>query len=211
MSRKLTQVVVAGLAIVLAFAGCTASTESDGVSIPYRNAVEFEMFNFADRHLPDDELADAVPTGFELDAVVRNDMERNNGRHITVGVRMDGPVYARAIFYVLPNAARAATMYRDQVHNHSYAWRIDRRHSDYYRGKLPRPWSPGGAGVPTRCAADGSSLFWCHAVKGRVYLAVQSSAGRALRDGTPTAEQRGAASALTRAFGGYLGQAVPSE
>ena len=156
---------------------------------------ENEMLRFALDHLLRDRPLEALaPRGFSVQEVNVNGPERHDGDWITVGAQMEGPVpYARAIFYVHPNSAAAREMYERQVEL------TDRGPSRSFQ-------VPGVAG--SLCDVREDSLYWCHAVKGRVYLLIQSSAGRSgIRTVDPSAKD--AAVALTTAFGSFLQNEVP--
>ena len=164
---------------------------------------EAELFRFAAQHLPDRTLETVAPTGFRVYEIHRYGRERHDGDWITVGAQMEGPVpFARAIFYVHPNSAAAREMYERQVEL------TDRGPSRSFTDRGPsRSFQvPGVAG--SLCGVREDSLYWCHAVKGRVYLLIQSSAGRS---GTRTVDPstKDAAVALTTAFGSFLQNEAP--
>ena len=157
--------------------------------------IEERLFLFAERHLPDEELAAAIPPDFDLDVIKRYGSERHRNPWITVGVRMNGPVsYARAIYYVHIEREDARQMYRRQS-GASVSLR-DRRDG-------PRIRKAADLDVPNGCALQYRAEMWvCHAWKAKVYLVVQAT-----NDATG---KRHVPLELTRAFAGVLERNLPA-
>lgn len=129
--------------------------------------------------LTDDELAAAIPLGFELDRIVRNDLEFERKGWVTVGVRLEPKDinYARAIFYVLPTEADARRLYRQQSGTLPPSSRIASRSDD----RPQPPFSVAGVARPNLCVLGGGENLWiCHATAGRFYLVTQSSSAERL-------------------------------
>jgi hypothetical protein len=146
--------------------------------------------NYGRLVLPDDELAAAVPDGFELEQIVRNDQQFERDGWVTVGVRLipEDITYARIIFYVLPDERAAAAMYREQ----SGKARTSFNHLD---GPKPEP-APGID--PSLCGGGLPGLWSCHAHEGRIYVVTQSGDYPSARTLDP--EGRVDAERLLRAF-----------
>ncbi len=165
---------------------------------------EGPLFDFAEQHLSDEDLAAVVPKGFDFLDVNRNGYDRHGNEWVTVGVRIEGPVrFARAIFYVHPDAAHAHEMFERQS-------TLGEGRPGRGRDNVAEPWTESELAVENRCEIRAGSLFWCHAHRGNVYLLTQSTAG-SLTGRNVTGQQRRAASALLRAFGRYLEEEIPKE
>lgn len=193
------------VALLLAFSACDAE---DRNALEEANARlnEEGLFEFADEHLSDDDLAAAVPEGFEFVDVKRNGYDRHHKDWITVGVRMEGPVrFARAIFYVHPDEPHAHEMFEDQSQDPDL-----RGMGKLARDRHAQPWSEDALEIDNRCSVRADSLFWCHAQNGPVYLVVQSSAGWPTGANVSREERKAAATLLT-AFGTYVEEEVPGE
>jgi hypothetical protein len=144
--------------VCLALVACTSSEDQlsarDGAT------------EYGKQALPDDALVAAIPDGFELDRIVRNDLEFDRKGWVTVGVRLipDELAYARVIFYVLPTEAKAMSLYKDQ----SGRMRSGQRDPG---GSDPLPVE----GIePSVCGGGLSGLWTCHATAERFYLVTQS-------------------------------------
>lgn len=148
------------LLLVLTLTACTPDPVEEPLTAAERAVAESRVL------LPDDQLVAAIPDGFELDQIVRNDLEFERKGWVTVGARLipDDLAYARAIFYVLPTEAKAKGLYRDQ----SGQTRSSHRDLD---GPKPLPVE----GIePSVCGGGLSGLWTCHATAGRFYLVTQS-------------------------------------
>lgn len=189
--------------LLLVFGGCTTQ-QARTLGEAEARLNEGPLFAFADEHLSDAALAAAVPEGFEFTGVKRNGFERHRKKWITVGVRVEGPIrFARAIFYVHPDADSAHAEFRRQVEANNWA--------PNWRGNpIGKPWSDERLDIPTFCSAQADQLFWCHAYKGRVHLVIQSSAGSTTR-GKATRGEKRAVESLLQGFGTYLQEEIPEE
>jgi hypothetical protein len=156
------------------------------------------LFLFAERYLPDEDLTAAIPAGFELDRIVRYGSERHRNPWITVGVRLDGPVYARAIYYVHIEREDAKEMYEGFGSTARSYWRDNASETGVRR--VPRPRSSSVLDLPNICAHPSTYSWACHSWKTKVYLVVQVG-GDADR---PTAFS------LLEAFGEVLDQNLPA-
>lgn len=191
---------------VLALFASAACAPEDRKALEEANARlnEERLFEFADEHLSDDDLAAAVPAGFEFIDVKRHGYDRHHKEWVTVGVRMEGPVrFARAIFYVHPDEDSAHAEFVRQTGVGGQAAVAE-------NGGFDEPWMDERLDIPTFCSAQGDHLFWCHAHKGNVQLVIQSAAGWPTRKDA-TREERQAAEDLLRAFGTYLQHEIPEE
>lgn len=200
-ARRSIALIAIGLCLVTT--GCDAKSKEqlDEAAARLRRGV---LTEWADKHLSDRDLEAAVPEPFEFVTVQRNGFERHGGGHLTVGVRMDGPVeYARAIFNAYPDAASAL---------HQFEFKAERAENpiNWEGNPLGKPFSDDGLEVPHFCSAQGDHLFWCHVYKGRVYLVIQSSAGWP-NGADVTPKERKAAKVLMSAFGTYLEEEIPEE
>lgn len=159
----------------------------------------------------DAELRDAVPSeaGFSADQIVRNGPYETNHDYATVGVRMTGPVdYARVIFFVHPDDAAAKGMYEKELYNARSSFRAARRSEDF-RGW--RPYAVANAAPGTKCSAGVDSLFTCMALRGRVVMLTQSSAGAPELGPKVSEVQLETAETLARSFSSYLNRIYPSQ
>ena len=190
----------AGLVVMLGMATLPACSKEQRLVQHNR-----ETERFAEDVLPDEDLAAAVPAGFEFDSVQRNGPVRHAKDWITVGVRMEGPIpFARAIFYVHPAPEAAGEMYEKQTEDARDMWEMFR--GERFRGaKIPPPFVVDELKIPNQCGFEPSGLYRCHARVGRVYLVTESTAGGGPgRNEKPTAKEKRAAKDLIQAFGGLL-------
>ena len=212
--------VVAGAAlgaaalIGLAVLGVNMLTPDGGREDRSQNAIpnaaspaETELFRFAAQHLSDGTLETVAPAGFRVYEINRFGRERHDGDWITVGAQMEGPVpFARAIFYVHPSSDAAREMYRRQVE--LTGWKHHDAGGIVNRG-FPEPFRV-PVGVGSFCGVRADLLYWCHAVKGRVNLLIQSSARKeGASRGSVDPKKKDDAVALTTAFGSYLDDELP--
>jgi hypothetical protein len=199
---------IAMVVIVLSLTSCEDAkprreTRSQNATSPGEN----KLFRFAAQHLPDRTLDAVAPAGFNVYEIKRYGRERHDQDWITVGARMEGPVpFARAIFYIHPNSTAARRMHERQVE--LTGWKHHDAGGIVNRG-FPEPFRvPVGAG--SFCGVRADLLYWCHSVKGRVNLLIQSSARKeGASRGTVDAKKRDDAVALITAFGSYLRDEVP--
>ena len=155
------------------------------------------------------ELIDAVPAGFSVDQIVRNGPEETNHDYATVGVRMNEPVdYARVIFFVHPDDAAANDMYEKELSKALASFRAARQSHDF-RGW--RPYAVANAARGTKCSAGNQNLFTCFALRGRVVMLTQSTAGGTRLGGKVSEAQLEAAESLARTFSSYLNRIYPSQ
>jgi hypothetical protein len=150
--------------------------------------------NYGRLVLPDDELVAAVPEGFELEQIVRNDQQFERDGWVTVGVRLipEDITYARVIFYVLPDERSADQLYREQSGQ-------TRSSSDYLDG--PKPRAVDGVD-PSTCGGHIDGLWTCHTVDGRFYVVTQSGDYPGARELDP--EGRAYGEMLLRAFAAVI-------
>lgn len=180
-----TVVVLAGL---LLLGGCTADDEPHAPS-PAERAIDESR-----ELLPDEALRAAIPEGYELDAIKRNDLQFAREGWITVGVRLlpQHLSYARAIFYVLPDASAARQMFETQS---------GQTRTQYRSLNGPKP-SPVEDVDPSLCGGGLPGLWTCHATGGRLYLVTQSGDYPSSRKLDP--DDRDEAEELLAAFASLL-------
>lgn len=193
-----------GIVLVLVTSTACDTQERNALKEAGARLNEDRLFAYADEHLSDDALAAAVPEGFDFTGVKRNGYDRHGNEWVTVGVRMEGPVqFARAIFYVHPDEAKAHEMFERQSHlDHDVPGERPHKHA--------KPWSENELELDNRCHVRVDSLFWCHAYQANVYLVTQSAAGWPTGRDITLVERKAAARLLT-SFGAYLQEEIPGD
>jgi hypothetical protein len=188
-----------GVALVVLLLGIACTGDDDHEPSAEEQS---DLYAFASQRLPNKLLKEAAPPGFNVVQVVRHDLDDDKGRNwVTVGARMDGPVYfARAIIYVLPDKESAVTLSSRQVDitERRYELEVDFRPAS--AKKAPAPFDIELDELTGRCGPRFDGLFWCHAQKGRLYLLVQSTAGARADPTRITRQQAGHARELTLAY-----------
>ena len=173
-----------------------------------KDLVSMSVTEIAAALFVDDDIRDAVPPSFTLTDVVRNGPAETNHEYATVGVRMTGPVdFARVIFFVHPDDAAASEMYDKELYNSRWSFQAARQSEDF-RGW--RPYAVANAAPGTKCSAGVDSLFTCMALRGRVLMLTQSTAGGLRLGGKVSETQLEAAETLARAFSSYLIRVYPA-
>ncbi|MGH2756109.1 MAG: hypothetical protein ACRDLB_16985 [Actinomycetota bacterium] len=186
------------LALVALLVGCTGS---ENAQEPEATRSEEALFDLAAERLPNELLEEAAPTGFSVTEVHRFGPEEHRNDWVTVGARMAGPTeYARAIFYVHPNAAAARALNEQQTRLTEQTWDLLNKVRPPYTGPVPRPFEVSQDGISATCGIRSSSLLWCHAQRGRLYLLIQTYAGEFGRKSAVAERQESIARLLTRAF-----------
>ena len=192
---------VRSVVIVACSLALVACTSPDDTAISPREAYVRD----ARALLPDAELVEATPSGFEVERVVVNDREYAQHGWVTIGVRLgEWPAFARAIFYVLPDETAAEDLYQRQRRLTVQRWKSEKRDPRFLPGRPPEPFSLASIAVPNLCGVRESGLYWCHAVRGRVYLLIQSGTSTSPFSGSYPPEGKEKVFSLMRSFGSYL-------
>ena len=155
------------LTTLLFLAACTGAPQSRPGSLSPGERAIAESKDL----LPDSDLVAAIPEGFELDRIVRNDLLFDREGWVTVGVRLrsERVSHARVIFYVLGREAAARALFEDQ----------SRKPKSFHRSLGgPKPFSVTGV-EPSVCGGSSVGIYACHTTGGRIYLVVASGTHRA--------------------------------